>query len=401
VQAEPTPAFRRVYGPDAIALRPSLLRGEQSNTSVVFGERVVLKLIRRSTEGSNPELEVGRFLTERAGFSHVPALAGSLEYRAGRSEPRTLAVVQQFVVHEGDAWSYSLSQVERFFERALALRSEVPEPPVPTATVLELVDQQPPQLALELGGYLEFARLLGQRTAELHVALASDSEDPAFAPEPFGPRYQRQLYQTLRNLAARSLGELRRGLAALPEPVRAEAAALLAREDAVQEAFRGIVGARLGGKRIRCHGDYHLGQVLYTGSDVVIIDFEGEPARPLSERRLKRSPLRDAAGMLRSFDYAAQTALLAPLAERGGVRAEDAPFLEPWARFWRQWASSSFLRAYLPPVREAGLVPSEPGALATLLRLLLLEKSVYELGYELGSRPDWVRIPIRGILALV
>jgi maltose alpha-D-glucosyltransferase/alpha-amylase len=401
VQAETTRAFRRLYGADAVALRPSVLRGEQSNTSVAFDERLVLKLIRRAPEGSNPELEVGRFLTDRAAFAHVPALAGSLEYRAARGAPRTLAIVQQFVVHEGDAWSYSLSQVERFFERALALRSEVPEPPVPIVSLLDLVEQQPPPLALELGGYLEFARLLGQRTAELHLALASERDDREFAPEPFGSLYQRQLYQSMRNLAVRSLSALRGQLASLPGPVRAEAEALLSREAALHGAFREIVGAPFGGQRIRCHGDYHLGQVLYTGNDVVIVDFEGEPARPLNERRLKRSPLRDAAGMLRSFDYVSQTALLAPPAERGGVRAEDVPALEPWARFWRRWVSSAFLRAYLPPVREAGLVPRDPGALATLLRLLLLEKSVYELGYELGSRPGWVGIPIRGILRLL
>jgi maltose alpha-D-glucosyltransferase/alpha-amylase len=401
IQATPTRLFRELHGPEDPPLRASVLRAEQSNTSVVFGDRLVLKLIRRASEGLNPELEIGRFLTETARFTHVPSLAGSLEYRAGsRSAPATLGILQQLVVHEGDAWSSALGRVERFFERALALRSEVGVPPVPVGSPLELVEQQPPELAHELGGELEFARLLGQRTAELHLALASSPEDRDFAPEPFTGMYQRELYQSLRNQAVACLEALRQGRAGLGEEARAEAERLLAQEARLLETFRTVVGSPLGGKRIRCHGDYHLGQVLYTGNDFVIIDFEGEPARPLGERRIKRSPLRDVAGMLRSFDYVAQTGLLAP-PEQGGTRDQDVSVLEPWARFWRQWVSSAFLRAYLPPVREAGLVPEDPTALDTLLRMLLIEKGVYEVTYELNNRPTWMRIPIRGILDLL
>jgi len=400
LHAEPTRALRRLAGPDEGALRPALLRGEQTNSSVAYGERFVLKLVRRLSEGVNPELEVGRFLTARGRFAHTPALAGSMEYRSGRGEPLTLGILQQYVVHEGDAWRYSVSHVERFFERALVLRAQVGDPPVPERFALDLVDQQPPPLVGELGTYLEFARLLGQRTAELHLALASDRDDPAFAPEPFGSLYQRQLYQSMRNLARRGLGALRRALPQLAERDRADAEHLLAQEGALLDGFRTIVGPPLGGKRIRCHGDYHLGQVLYTGNDVAIVDFEGEPARPLSDRRTKRSPLYDVAGMVRSFDYAAHTAKL-EAAARGSIPSGDPAVLRPWSRFWRQWTSSAFLRAYLPPVREAGLVPEDPERLARLLRLLLLEKSVYELGYELDNRPSWVPIPVRGVLELL
>jgi maltose alpha-D-glucosyltransferase/alpha-amylase len=400
IRAIRTRPFRELRGSEEESLRPSLLAVEQSNSSVVYGDRMMLKVYRRLSEGTHPDLEVGRFLTERARFAHVPAVAGALEYRSGRREPVTLALLQTYVVNEGDAWQYTLDQVESFYERALALRAEVPEVPVPVGTPLDLSEQDPPPLVMEIGSYLEIARLLGQRTAELHVALACDPENPDFAPEPSTPLYQRGQFQSMRTLTTRTLERLRRSVDLLPEPVRAAACALLEREAELLEGFRGIIGAPLGGMLIRCHGDYHLGQVLYTGNDFVIIDFEGEPARPLSERRLKRSPLRDVAGMLRSFDYAAQTALFGS-AQQGAIREADVPALEPWARFWRQWTSSAFLRAYLPPVREAGLIPTGRAELATQLRVLLLEKSVYELGYELDNRPAWTRIPILGISSLL
>jgi maltose alpha-D-glucosyltransferase/alpha-amylase len=376
------------------------MRAEQSNSSVLYGERLVLKVFRRLSEGVNPDLEMGRFLTERAGFPHIPAVAGALEYRVGRREPMTLGILQAFVANEGDAWHFTLDQLEAYYERALALQAEAPEMPLPKGNPLELIEENPPPALLEMGTHLELARLLGQRTAELHLALAHDREDPDFAPEPFTTLYQRSIYESMRTSATRNLKLLRGRLGDLTEPAASEARPLLEREGELLEAFRSIVGSRLGGMRLRVHGDYHLGQVLYTGNDFVIIDFEGEPARPLTERRLKRSPLRDVAGMLRSFDYAAHTALFGS-AERGAIREEDVPILLPWARSLGQWTGSAFLRAYLPPIQAAGLVPAEREQLGVLLRVLLLDKAVYELGYELNNRPGWSRIPIRGILDLL
>jgi maltose alpha-D-glucosyltransferase/alpha-amylase len=303
------------------------------------------------------------------------------------------------VVNEGDAWSYTLDQVEQFFERVLEPRDAPHELSIARGNPLALVDQELPPLVFEIGSYLETARVLGQRSAELHRALASDPDDPEFAPEPFSSLYQRSLYQAIRTGAVRALDLLRDRLPHLPEQSNSEARALLERRESLLEAIRTIVGERIGGMRIRCHGDFHLGQLLCTGNDFTIIDFEGEPARSLGERRIKRSPLRDVAGMLRSFDYAAHHPLLGS-GERV-IRDEDVPLLEPWACFWRQWVSSAYLRAYLPGVSEAGLVPGEPEELERLLRALLLDKATYELHYELNNRPDWVRIPIRGILDLL
>ena len=253
-----------------------------------------------------------------------------------------------------------------------------------------------------ISSYLPTAQLLGQRTAELHIALASDAVDPHFAPEPFSILYQRSIYQTMRSLTAQSFPLLRQRLKGLPQTVRGEAQRVLDREQDVLKRFQAILGRKITAMRIRCHGDYHLGQVLYTGKDFVIIDFEGEPARPLSERRIKRSPLRDVAGMLRSFHYAAYTTLFNQEAE--GVYAshpEALAFLEPWARFWYLWVSAVFLKTYCENASRASFLPRTREELQVLLDAYLLEKAVYELDYELNNRPDWVRIPLQGILQLL
>jgi maltose alpha-D-glucosyltransferase/alpha-amylase len=380
-------------------LTPHLQSAEQSNSSVRFGDAFILKVFRRLLEGTNPEVEVGRFLGERVRFPNVAPLAGVLEYRVPRREPITLATLHVRVPNEGDAWSLALDEIDSFFERALA-RPEAP--PAASERLLDLARAEPPPLAIELfASGLEWARLLGRRVAELHRALASDPADPAFAPEPFGALYQRSLYESIRSLTTRVLQQLRDTLGQLPADARADAERLLSLERQIVSSCHALVRGPLSGVRIRVHGDLHLGQVLYTGNDFVFIDFEGEPERSLGERRIKRSPLRDVAGMLRSFDYAAHYALVGADPDATPVRAEDAPRLRPWARFWSQWMGSSFLRAYLRAVDGAGLVPDAEAELDLVLRALLLEKAVYELGYELGSRPTWVPVPVRGLLGLL
>jgi maltose alpha-D-glucosyltransferase/alpha-amylase len=392
--------FRRLRAEAHDGLAPALLRAEQSNSSVRYGETFILKLFRRPCDGVNPELEIGRFLVEKARFPHVAPVAGALEYRVGRREPTTLATLHGRVPNEGDAWSYAIDSVDRYFDRVLAIGEEAP---VPCPDLLSLILEEPSPLVLDLfGGDLEWARLLGRRVSELHRALASGTEDPAFAPETFGPLYERSLYQSMRTLATRVLQLLRDRVGEIPEPGRAEAERLLELEPRVLDETRRILSVRpLTGRRIRCHGDLHLGQVLYTGNDFVFIDFEGEPRRSIGERRIKHPPLRDVAGMLRSIDYAAQHALHCAGLESAMVRPEDVPRLEPWACLWRQWVSSAFLRAYLRAAEGSILLPESPDEARLLLRSLVLEKAIYELGYELESRPDWVRIPLRGILELI
>jgi maltose alpha-D-glucosyltransferase/alpha-amylase len=390
------PALR----PDGQTLPATVLRGEQTNTSIVYGDQLILKLFRRPEEGINPDLEVGTFLTEKTSLAHIPRVAGAIEFRPPRGEPTALAILQSFVPNHGVAWDFTLDALARYFERMLGRLAEIPEPPLPDEAPLALARSEWPNQVHELiGTYVESAGLLGVRTAELHLALASRPDDPEFAPEPFSTLYQRSLFQSIRSQAIQNLQLLRKRLRDLPEDARADAQALLERENDLSRRFRQVLDAKISAMRMRIHGDYHLGQVLFTGKDFVIIDFEGEPARPLSARRLKRSALVDVAGMLRSFDYAARTALAG--AARGGIRAEDAGALGPWARFWTRWVSAAFLKAYLEKAREGTFLPSADAQLAILLDLYELEKALYELGYELQARPDWVRVPLAGIHAIL
>jgi maltose alpha-D-glucosyltransferase/alpha-amylase len=246
-----------------------------------------------------------------------------------------------------------------------------------------------------IAGYMADAETLGRRTAQMHLALASRDDVAGFKPEPITPHYQRSMYQHIRTQAVQTLQLARRRAKGVPE-----AEELLAREAEIQKRIRSILDRKIGGLRIRTHGDYHLGQVLYTGNDFVIIDFEGEPSRPLSERRIKRSALRDVAGMLRSFQYAPYAVILGQ-SPSSVIRAEDVPALESGGKFWQRWVSAAFLRAYLTESKGAAHLPSTREELRVLLDAHLLEKALYEVAYELNNRPEWVRIPLRGVLDLV
>ncbi|RJP20388.1 MAG: maltose alpha-D-glucosyltransferase [Candidatus Abyssobacteria bacterium SURF_5] len=380
-------------------LEPFIPNVEQSNTSIIYGDRYILKLFRRPDRGINPDLEIGLFLNER-NVSIAP-VAGAIEYRVKGAEPTTVAILMNFIPNEGDAWRYTLEHLGHYYENALARTTREAEPAVPAMHPLELVGKEPSDLAQEMiGPYMEAARLIGRRTAELHVALASNRENPDFAPEPFSKLYQRSLYQSMRNLTLKSFGLLNQFMKILPEGIRLEAQQISAQEKEILSRFRSLVDRKVTAMRIRCHGDYHLGQLLFTGKDFVIIDFEGEPARPISERRIKRSPLRDVAGMLRSFHYAAYSAIFSQ-EERGLIRPEDLPYVERWALFWYTWIAALFLQSYLEPAGQSAFLPKEREELRVLLDLYLLEKAIYELGYELNHRPNWVRIPIRGIQKLM
>jgi len=389
-----TRAFARLRGPETVRLEAQLSVAEQSNNSVIFGERLMLKVFRRLEEGVNPELEVGRFLTEKTSFSQIAPLAGSLEYRRAKGEPVTIAILQGYVPNQGDAWQYTLNTVSHFFNAPELVGLEPPRMPrsVPEASRHEL-----PEIAIRtIGGYLESARLLGKRTAELHRALSSDPEDPAFAPERITTSDQRSIYQSLSGLSMRATELLRSQLNKLPADTREEGRQVLDLESRIAAILKSFLARRMNTTRIRVHGDYHLGQVLYTGHDFVIIDFEGEPTRTLYERRLKRLAMRDVAGMLRSFSYASQAALRTQQIPAGRL-----PELHGWARFWVDCVSAEFLKSYLAVAGKESWVPQTQEDLELQLTTMLLEKALYELRYELNTRPDWVRIPLHGILDLV
>ncbi|MFP4315327.1 MAG: maltose alpha-D-glucosyltransferase [Desulfovibrionales bacterium] len=376
-------------------LEPRVLRAEQSNTSILYGGRLILKLYRRTEEGIHPDAEIIRYLTEKAGYTHIPPFAGSLEFRKAGREPMLMSLMQEFIPNQGDAWTYSLDAVGRYFDRVLTKRGEIPEAPKPPETILEAAYTEPPEVMTELvsGFFFEMTELLGRRTAELHLALASGRTVKGFKPEAFSLLYQRSVYQTMQNLARREMRLLKRVLPTLPEHIQQEAATVLDLEKDIFRVMRSILGSKIDVVKTRIHGDFHLGQVLYTGKDFVLFDFEGEPARALSERRLKRSPIRDVAGMLRSIHYVAYTSLLKHVT----VRTEDIHYLDPWADLWYHHIGGSFLKGYLRTAEGASFLPQDSEKLEKMLFPYMLEKAVYELGYELNNRPEWVIIPIRGI----
>ncbi|HEY3938679.1 MAG TPA: putative maltokinase [Bryobacteraceae bacterium] len=350
--ASHTSAFEYTSAP----LDSFISRAEQSNTSIIFRDRFILKLFRKIEPGINPDLEIGHFLTQR-GFRHTPALLGSLEYRPHGGGPSYAAgMLQQFVKNQGDAWQYTLHSLEA---------------------------GQP------IGEYLPAAQLLGKRTAEMHAALADSQDDPDFAPEPFTPAHAHRIYEETLAQADAVFELLRGKLSSLPEGAAESARQVLAFENAIVNRFAGLKDlAVTNAVRIRYHGDFHLGQVLYTGDDFMIIDFEGEPARPLAERRARGLALRDVAGMLRSFQYAAHA-------------AADGRQSESREAVWNKRVSAAYLDAYFEQARNQLYIPAEKNQRQLLLDAFLLQKAVYEVAYELNNRPDWVNIPLRGILSLI
>lgn len=396
-----TKDFRRIAGKQAEPLHTEILQGEQSNTSVIYGNRFILKIFRRLEQGVNPDLEIGQFLGAKPTVTHAPRVAGGIEYRNPRQEAASVALLMEYVPNEGNAWNYSLDHLTQFYENVLSKHRDIEHLPLPTLSLVQTMREKVPPLVEEaIGPYLDMTRLLGRNTAELHLALASSPEIPAFEPEPFTTLYQRSVYQSMRNLTGKVFQMLKRRINHLPEEVRPHATHLLDLESQLMRRFRTILDRKLTGTRTRTHGDYHLGQVLFTGRDFVIIDFEGEPARSLTERRLKRSPLRDVAGMLRSYHYAAYTGLFREVSG-GIVRPDELAKEEEWARLWYGWISAAFLRAYVEAAEAGSILPDSDADLQIILDIYLLEKAVYELGYELNNRPEWVTIPIQGILQLV
>ncbi len=399
LSAMTTPAFRAVAEAAETDEQIHLIGAEQSNSSVVFGTRMILKLFRRLQEGINPDLEIGRYLT-RKGFVHMPPVLGALEYRARGEEPATVAVLQGYVHNQGDAWQYTLEHLSSYFEHILELHETIAPDPPSTNVLASAALETPENVITRLGFYSAAVQLLAQRTGQMHRLLAADSRDSAFAPERFSKLYQRSLYQSMRALTGRVFAQFKGAMSRLPEEIRPSGERVFERRDDILALFRAMVNTKLIGKRTRCHGDYHLGQVLFTGKDFVIIDFEGEPARPVSERRIKRSPLRDVAGMLRSFHYAAHSALMNEKA-KGLFKEPENLSMEQWAEYWYHWVAALFLKHYLAESSGGGFLPETAEQIKVLLDAFLMEKAVYELGYEINNRPEWVGIPLRGIEQLL
>lgn len=401
LRARQSNKYRDLCAPSAALLKPKPMGVEQSNSSIIYGDRLVLKVFRHVEPGINPDLEIGRFLSERAHFPNVPAVAGWLEYVERDGQEATAGILQEFVPNQGDAWSFTLASLADFWQRANERLPELLSLERHGLFPLNRSSQPPSGIARELcGSYFAATALLAQRTAQLHVALASEPSATGFAPEPYSQAFQAAMIQSLSEKTQTSFALLRTHAATLTGDAKAEAERVLANENDVLRSFVVALNEPIAAMRTRIHGDYHLGQVLYTGSDFVIIDFEGEPARPIAERSVKLSPLQDVAGMLRSFHYAAFASVFrtSDAAEAHSERTRQRLTV---AQTWYSWVAADFARAYLDEAGGASFIPANAQQLANLLRLHLLEKAVYELSYELNNRPDWVRIPLAGILSLL
>ena len=372
---------------------------EQNNSSIMYGDRLLFKMYRKLQDGINPEPEILRFLAGKKRFRNVPAYAGGIEYRAADGKVYDLGVLQTYISCHGDAWRSTLTSLAQFVEHLLSHKQELPKLPSPLPTLLEVVDGGIPEQFRDLvrGLHLEMALVLGRRTAEMHRALASSSTDNDWKMEEFSTLYQRSIFQSMRGLIRRNFQLLKEHLERLPEEVQRRATEILAAEKEIIAYLQKITGRRLSAMKCRIHGDFHLGQALFTGKDFVFIDFEGEPANPLSERRLKRSPLRDVAGMIHSFHYAAMTTLV----HHGASHPEDLPLLEPWLEAWYVYVSGSYLKAYLHALKNSPLIPADRKELAIMLRSFMIQKAVHELGYDLNNRSDLVDLSLRGIEMLL
>jgi maltose alpha-D-glucosyltransferase/alpha-amylase len=353
---------------------------EQSNTTVMLDDKLVLKLFRKSAPGLNPEWEMGRFLTEHTNYRQIAPTLGALEWVPEQGEATLLAILQGYIENQGNAWDYTLSYLSRFLENWQAeMNGERAEP------------ETSPHVS-----YCAQIRLLGQRTGELHQALAVPAIE-AFGSEPLAEGEADAWAERVRLDVGASLDQLADALAHLPEPIRPQAEALIGKRTELEMLARNLRPSGLQVVKIRYHGDYHLGQVLVSGSDFVIIDFEGEPARTLAERRRKGCPLRDVAGMLRSFDYAAAIA---------GSRAHgESPVacaaLAQLTQTWRHQVKAAFLEGYREGIADCPACPQDLAQADKLIRLFLLEKALYELRYELANRPLWVHIPLDGLTELL
>jgi maltose alpha-D-glucosyltransferase/alpha-amylase len=390
--------FDQARGPGEEALPSVPGAAEQSNSSVRFGERLILKLFRRLERGVNVDFEMSRYLAEQAGFDRIPPLVGAVEYDTPDGEMTTLAMLQGLLANQGDGWESTLDEFGRYLERCAAEAAPPPERETVGLSLLELARVEPSEeVRNAVGLSLDRAALLGQRTAQMHLALARDTADPAFAPEPMNQADWASLQRGMAALAGQALDLLARVRPSLPAEAAALADAALARRPSLLASFDRLAGIRAPMVKTRVHGDYHLGQVLTVKNDYYILDFEGEPARSRAERRQKRSPLKDVAGMLRSFSYAANSGFL-QFAERHAV-AHDV--LQPWVEYWEAWSCAAFLRDYLETAGQASFLTQDSVELEEVLRSFILEKACYELLYELNNRPDWVSIPLAGITALL
>lgn len=398
---------------DTLPTDAAYLAGDYNNSSVIYSDgesgsdaHLILKLFRKVGSGVNPDLEIRRFLSKQQQFSNFNPIVGYLDYQRAQSEPATVGILQAYVPEAQTSWEYTLDNIRSYFDQVMVESSEMAKTPPILADLVTLQaqfeeDTEAKQLVSHLmGTYLANVQLLGQRTAEFHTAIAADPTDPAFAPEPFSGFHQRSIYQYNRNLTGQVFIHLRDQVGSLDKDLQPLAQTVLGYQDVYMERFRQLLDCKITALRTRYHGDYHLGQALYTGKDFILIDFEGEASRNVSERRIKRSPLRDIGGMLQSIHYAAVDGFKNEV-ESGLIHPERIEVMQQWADFWEQWVSAAFLHAYLKTAGTANFLPATERELKVLLNNYLLSKAIFDVGYKLDNQSKEIGVPLRRLAQFV
>jgi maltose alpha-D-glucosyltransferase/alpha-amylase len=394
--AFPTAVIEEEKGTEVECLSVRGLSAEQSNTSVILDDAYMLKIFRRIEEGVNPDMEIGLYLTERTDFRNIAPVAGGISLKKTGCPDTSIALLQAYVPNEGDGWNQALRELQGFCNR---VREKGKGPAAEWFRDQERFPgaQLPDERITLLGAYVEAVEKLGRRTAEFHRALCPKKGERAFAPEPMRSEDIEALAEDFARKAQRSLELLSFRIRELSGDSLRLADAVLTAGPLLVNRFQDLGQLRSLPVRIRCHGDYHLGQVLWTGDDFVLLDFEGEPLKTLDERRQKHPAFKDVAGMLRSFSYAVQT----KRAESAVQVGEDREVFDQWLSLWERWVTSTFVESYLAEARGEPFVPKDPEDTRLLLQAFVLDKAFYELTYELNSRPNWVHIPLEGIVHLI
>ncbi|HNT97021.1 MAG TPA: hypothetical protein PKK31_01990, partial [Elusimicrobiales bacterium] len=390
LRASASPAFRAVPPPEGRAHESRVLRSGPNGLTVAYGSSCVLRLCRRAEEGVSPDAEAGK-LFAGGGFPNAPSYYGSLSLERGGKFYGTLGSLRSFVPNQGDAFALMAGEASRYYEAVQSRPSDAGAPPPMAEAFCAGPAEAPADFVNLSGGFcLEMAELIGRRTGEMHAALAA-SQEPDFAPEPFSRLYQRSVFQSMAGQSKKVFLNLSRRLKDLPAELQEEASFVLENQQKILKAMQRLNERKFSCRKIRIHGNYLLSQLLYTGKDFVVKDFEGHPEKTPGERRIKRSPLRDAAGALISLYYAAH----APFLQTGGIPLKDLPALASWLDLWYSHISAAFLRGYLAAAGPAQVLPQNPDDFQLLLRLFLMKRAVTELEGDIAARPDWARVPAR------
>jgi len=378
-------------------LTSKVLKADQSNSAIIFNDTYFVKLFRKVEYMVNPDFEIINFLTEQHQFNNIPAYGGSVELIHPEKPNLLLLMLQQLVPNKGDAWQYFLQELKGFYEHAIESEYHLRPLPIKPHTLSLNWENTPESLQLLIGkDAANRAALLGKRTAEMHLALANTPNNPDFAPRPLDENFQKHLLENLEKLVKNKFELLEKNIEKVPISMRQEAQYMIHEYDRVIAFLRRVLTKPLEGNRIRIHGDYHLGQVLVTNDDYFILDFEGEPDKLHEERRDLYPSLKDVAGMMRSFRYAAYAVIFQQYDSDEALRGK----LMPVADVWYHYMSRYFLGSYIETAHGSGIIPSDD-KINDLLQIYSFKKAIYELGYEINNRPDWAVIPLQSLVKFV